>query len=833
MKLLFTLVFSAILVLTAKAQYQGPANGGTPSVVGRISGTVVDSITKKPIDYATVGLFAGDGKSPINGVVTDEKGNFKLDNIRNGAYKLTVSFLGYPAKTIGPVITTPSKPDRNLGVILLVANQKTLKEVTITGQAALVENKIDKLVYNVEKDITASGGTATDVLGKVPMVSVDMNGNVSVRGDQNVRLLINGKSTGSSAANLSDVLRAIPADQIKNIEVITSPSAKYDAEGSAGIINIITKQKNVSGISGSINGGVGTRQNNGNMNLNFNQGRFHASGNLGGFLSWPQTSTSDFEQHIQNDTINTTTSTKGTSRVSRHAIFSSISAGYDFNAYNSINTTFRLMHFKFTTDGSSNTISAIPYSFTSDGTNSFSNFDWNMDYTHKFDDNGQELSFSTQWSRGSGVNDYTNTYSAAFSNLTNDINSTNNEYTFQLDYTLPVSKVLKLEAGAKSIIRRINSVSDYYHFDQDPSDLTFDPVLSNVYKYNQDVYAGYTVLTFTLAQKWAILAGVRDENTDIHGDPENASQNLSPFSQNYNTFIPSLTIQKQLEGNNTLKVVYSKRIARPSLQFLNPFTNTSVPQSQTVGNPELNPEISDTYELDYNAFFGTSSLNTSLYYKHTKNLIEGIADPISVLVNGTPEGGTLTRFQNVGDNNSIGGSLFGSITPFKIFTITGNINLYTYKPDPTGKFITDKTQDGTYLMYNGFLRGTFTLPANFLAETYGFGGSSRRTIQGTNPAFAMYGIGLRKQFHQKKMSVGLNVVQPFANDKHFDSKISSPGFTQTNTNVIPFRSFGITFSYSFGKMSFSPPKKQGINNDDLKQGDQNQQTGGTAGPGGK
>ncbi len=831
MKQFFTLVFLTILGLTAQAQYPGGGPGG-PSVVGRISGTVIDSITKKPIDYATVALFTANGKAPINGVVTDEKGIFKFENIQIGAYKLTVSFLGYPARTISPVLTTPSKPDKNMGVILLVPNQRVLKEVTVTGQAALVENKIDKLVYNVEKDITASGGTATDVLGKVPMVSVDMNGNVSVRGDQNIRLLINGKSTGSSAANLADVLRSIPADQIKNIEVITSPSAKYDAEGSAGIINIITKQKNVSGVSGSVNGGVGTRQNNGNMNLNYNQGRFHLSGNLGGFLSWPQTSTSDFEQHIQNDSINTSTSTKGTSRVSRHGLFSSASAGYDFNAYNSINTTFRLMHFQFTTNGSSNTVSAVPYSFTSDGLNSFSNFDWNMDYTHKFDDKGHEIDFSTQWSHGVGINNYTNTYTAAFSDLKNDINSTNNEYTFQLDYTLPASKILKVEAGAKTIIRRINSTSDYYDFDQNTAPI-FNPVLSNIYKYDQDVYAGYTVFTFTLPEKWSILAGVRDENTGIHGDPESASQDLSPFSQSYNTFIPSLTLQRQLKGNNALKLVYSKRIARPSLQFLNPFVNQSAPQSQTVGNPELSPEISNTYELDYNAFFGGSSLNMGVYYRHITGLIEGIAEPISVMVNGIEQGGTLTRYQNIGNNNSIGGTMFGNVTPFKIFTISGNINLYTYKPDPSGTYITDKTQNGTYIMFNGQLRGTFTLPSNFLAEMFGFGGSPRHTIQGTNPAFAMYGLGVRKQFHQKKMSLGLNVTQPFANDKHFDSHISSPGLTQSNSNVVPFRSFGITFGYTFGKMSFNAPRKKGINNDDLKQGDQNQQQGGNGGTGGR
>jgi len=832
MKYILTIFSILTLAFSAGAQnFPGPPPGGAPGITGHISGTVIDSLTKKVLDYATVSIFPSGSKTPLSGVITDGKGNFKFENIKPGNYKLTVSYLGYPTKTIDPVVTSPSKPDNNVGTVMVSPGNKTLKEVSVVGQAALVENKIDKIVYNVEKDITASGGTATDVLGKVPMVSVDMNGNVSVRGDQNVKILINGKTTGASAANLSDVLRSIPADQIKNIEVITSPSAKYDAEGSAGIINIITKQKNVSGFSGSINGGVGTRQNNGNMNLNYNQGRFHASANLGGFASWPQTSTSTFYQHIQNDSINSTTSTNGTSRVSRHAIFSSVSAGYDFNAYNSINSTFRLMHFKFTTDGSSNTIAAVPYSFTSVGKNAFSNFDWNLDYTHKFDENGHELDFSTQWSRGSGINNYTNMYTAAFNSLANDINSTNNEYTFQLDYTLPVSKVFKVEAGAKSIIRRINSVSDYYDID-DNSNRTFDALLSNIYKYNQDVYAGYTVFTFTLPQKWSILAGIRDENTNIHGDPVNASQDLQPFSQNYNTFIPSLTLQKGLGGNNTLKLVYSKRISRPSLQFLNPFTNVSSPQNQTVGNPTLSAETSNTYELDYNAFFGSSSITIGGYYKHTNNLIEGIAEAISVDVNGTQEGGTLTRYQNIGANNSIGGTFFGSVTPFKILTITGNINMYTYKPDPSGTFITDKTQNGTYLMYNGFLRGSLTLPSNYLAEVFGFGGSSRRTIQGTNPAFAMYGIGVRKQLMQKKMSVGLNVIQPFANYKHFNSSISSPGLTQTSTNVIPFRSFGITFSYSFGKMSFNPPKNKGINNDDLKQGDQNQQQGG-GGPGGR
>ncbi len=820
-------ILLTIFIQKVSAQLPGPPSAGGNGLTGRISGKVIDSLSKKPLDYATVSLFAGESKSPLTGALTDSKGNFKFDNVHPGTYRLSVSFVGYPPKNITKVTTTPGKPDANLGNIILAPGQRTLKAVQVVGQASLVENRIDKMVYNVEKDITASGGTATDVLGKVPMVSVDLNGNVSVRGDQNVRLLINGKPTGSSAASLSDVLRSIPADQIKNIEVITNPSAKYDAEGSAGIINIVTKTKNVSGFSGSINGGVGTRQNNGNVNLNYNQGRFHASANLGGFLSWPQTTTTDFEQRIQNDSINTTTSTHGVSRSKRHAVNSSINAGYDFNAYNSINTSFRYMKFEFTNDGTSTTQSATPYSYSSNGLNSFGNFDWSADYTHKFNDQGHELDFSAQWSRGTGTTNYTNIYSGVFNSLRNNIDGKNNEYTFQLDYTLPVSKVVKLEAGAKAILRRINSTSDYYSYDQS-SNFTFNSILSNMYDYNQNVYAGYTVLTFTLKNNWSILAGLRDEHTSINADPVNASQALSPFSQDYNTFIPSLTLQKQLKNNSTFKLVYSKRITRPSLQFLNPFVNMSVPQSQTVGNPELNPEVSNTYEVDYNSFFGASSLNASLYYRHTSGLIEGIAEPIAVTVNGITQGGTLTRYQNIGNNNSIGTNLFGSLALSKKFTLTGNINAFTYKPDPAGIFTTTQSQNGTYILYNGFVRGTLNLPKDLVAEAFGFGGSSRRTIQGVNPAFALYGFGIRKQLMQKKLSLGLNATQPFKDNKEFKSTVNSPGLSQTNVTSIPFRSFGITFSYSFGKLTFGRPNQRKINNDDLKQGEQ-QQGGGTGG----
>ncbi|SDD65968.1 Outer membrane receptor for ferrienterochelin and colicins [Mucilaginibacter pineti] len=821
MKRFYTFIALICFAVSAHAQFGGTASG--PSITGRISGTVIDSVTKKPMDYTTVGLYRSGGKSPINGVVTDDKGNFKIDGIKPGSYKIVISFIGYPSKTIDPIVTSASKPDNKMGTVLLAPGAHALAEVNVVGATPLIENRIDKIVYNAEKDLTAAGGNATDLLSKVPLVSVDINGNVSVRGDQNVRVLINGKPSGATSANLSDVLKAIPADQIKTIEVITSPSAKYDAEGSAGIINIITKQKNVSGLSGGISGGVGTRQNNGNLNLNYNKNRFNLTTNIGGNASWPQTSLTEFHQEINSDSIHSVTDSKGTSRLKRHAVVGSVGAGYEFNGYNSINTTFKFNQIQFNTNGESNTVSATPYSNTTTNRNKIDGFDWNLDYTHKFKKEGEELDLSTQWSHNSGITDYTNIYTAAFPNLQNNIDARSNEYTFQADYILPINKTFKLEAGGKTILRRINSASDYFTYTAGA--FVVDPIRSNTYNYNQNVFAGYSVFTITLPKDYSILAGFRLENTDIHGEPFNAAQDLAPFDQNYNTYVPSLTIQKKLSATNTLKLSYTKRISRPSIQYLNPFVNQNNIQGQTIGNPTLNPEVSQTVELGLNSFIKTSILNLSVYYKHTSGLIEGIASPISVIVDGAEQGGTLTTYQNIGNNNSLGGSFFGTINPFKFLTIIGNINAYTYKPDPSGVFHLAQSQNGTSIQYGGFLRATATLPSNFLAETFAFGNSSRRTIQGTTPTFSIFGVGVKKQLMQKKMAIGVNVISPFAEYKSFNSDLRSPGFVQTSKFQLPFRSYGLTFSYNFGKLNFTAPKK-GVNNDDLKQGDQGMGGGG-------
>lgn len=836
--LLITIIFS---VVSAKAQFGMGAAGGASSIIGRISGTVIDSLTQKPVDYATISLFRNTGKSPITGILTDDKGNFKLDNVHPGVYRIEITYVGYPTKVVKNIETTPSKPDKNIGNTLISPSAKALKEVTITGAAALVENRIDKIVYNAEKDLTAAGGNATDVLQKVPLVAVDMNGNISLRGDANVRVLINGKPSGATSASLSDVLKTIPADQIKTIEVITSPSAKYDAEGTAGIINIITKQKNMSGLSGSVSGGVGTRQNNGNVNINYSKNRFSLAVNAGGNLTWPQVSNSTFTQTFLNGNTPTLTNSRvGTTKVKRHGAIGSVTVNYDFNSFNSLSSTLRLNQGGFNSNGgvAINTTNFIDPSknIATTGSpvshNSFGGFDWSIDYTHKFKKEGHELSFSSQWSHSVINTDFMNTYvqqSATNPNQRGNNDGTNNEYTIQTDYVLPINKVFKLEAGGKGIFRNINSNADVFRTATlnaaDSTSFILDPANSYLYKYNQYVTAGYAVMTIVLPKKYTLLAGMRDENTAITGKPSVETTNFTAFSNNYNTFVPSFTVQKQLTTTQTVKLTYSKRITRPSLTFLNPFLNASNPNSESQGNPKLSPEVSQSIELNYNTYIKSSVINLSVYYKHTGGLIESIALPIN------NSQGTLTTYANVGINNSWGASFFGSINPVKILTIRGSINGYTYDPTAQAGFATQQTRTGVTFAYNAFLSGSVALDNGFIAEVFALENSRNYTIQGSNPSFSMLGAGVRKQFMEKKMSIGINTLEPFNKYKHFNTDLESPAFVQNSTFAFPFRSVGLTFSYNFGKVTFSNPNapKKGVNNDDLKEGDQGGMGGGAPG----
>lgn len=809
---------------------QGPMGGGA-TITGKISGVIIDSLTQKPVDYATVALGRSKSTKNTNGSLTDEKGAFKIENVAPGAYKLTISFIGYHTKVMDPITTTPGKPDLNLGRIVLSPNQKMLSEVVVEGQAAVIENKIDKIVYNAEKDVAIAGGTAADVLRKVPLLAVDSDGKVSLRGSEGVKVLINGKPSGAMAANVGDALKAIPADQIKNVEVITSPSAKYDAEGTAGIINIITKKNNLEGVNGSVNAGMGTRQNSGNINLNARKGRLGVTANGGGFYSWPQISRINFERR---DVSGSVLSQSGESETDRLATNGSIGADYDFNSYNSISSNIRFNWFESGVDGSnlSRTIAgANSYDFTrlTDNQMAMNGFDWNSGYTRKFKKQGHELSLAYQLTKSALNNDYTSIFS---NNPLHEIgmnNTDQSENTFQLDYVLPLKKVT-VEVGGKTILRDILTVAETENFN--PATNVYTPLAGRNYDfdYNQDVFAGYATFGFTLAKKYGVKAGVRYEATAINGKPVGESNTVTqPFSSDYSNLVPSFVISRTFKDFSTVKLSYNQRIQRPGLFYLNPFLNSSDVFNQQRGNPGLRPELSHNVDLNYSRFIKTTVINASVYFRRTNDIIESLVRPVEFTnAQGQTQIGSLTTFDNIASNNSVGFNFFGQINPIKPVTIRSNFNVYTYDINTENPLAAANVTDEIYVMYNAFLSATVNLPKSFIVETFLITNSPRRTSQGEMPSFNMWNVGVKKELFKKKGSIGVTVIDPLNERKNFRQDIASGSFAQTSNFSIPFRSVGVSFSYRFGKLTAgqAPRKKRGVTNDDLKQGDQ---TGGGAG----
>jgi ferric enterobactin receptor len=821
MKALFTstLIFICIS-LTAQFPF-----GGQQAVLlkGKIEGNLVDSISKEAIGFASIVLRKAGTQKDLDGVTSLENGSFEFQNVKTGKYDIVISFIGYNDKLVQNIETTLKKPDVDLGVIFLNPTSLLLDAVIVKEERALIENKVDRIVYNAENDASIAGGDATAVLRKVPLLTVDLDGNVSLRGSQNVRILINGKPSGMFSSNLADALKMFPADQIKKVEVITSPSAKYDGEGTGGIINIITSKQNIEGLAGSVNASAGIRQNSLFSSLNAGKGRLGFSSSAAIFYSNPAKGNINFQRIDEVDNLRNTYSQSGYQTTSRLGGNGNASVFYDFNGYNSINSSFNFRGFGFDLDGVTNgrfDNQTMKFTDTFDRTNMGNNFnggyDWNTDYTMKFENQkDRELSFAFQYTKdnndqNSDVIENHNylTFINRNAKITND--GDNNEYTLQADYVHPFKAGIKLETGLKSVMRRIKS--DYQNSILN-AEGNYEKIteFTDVFNYNQDVTAAYSSLNFILAKKWNFITGLRYEGTSFNGNY--ASGKNEKFKDNYDNFLPNITVSRNLPNFKSIKLSYNQRIQRPSLQFINPFSNTTDFLNRVIGNPLLLPEISDQIELGYNTNFKGFTIFSAVYYKKTRDIIEQVL----YLNNEISE----NTFLNIGRNNSIGLNLFTTKTIKKLTIRTGG-NFFTY--NAKGFVGAQELQRSTY-EYNLFFNGDYSFSGTLKADFFGFFKSPKRGLQGDNPAFSIYGMGIRKEF--KKSSIGLTLIEPHTPNKIFKSNVKGFNYSQVSEFTLPFRSIGLNFRYKFGNVDFKERKTK-IKNNDMKSGEEGQQGGAPA-----
>ncbi len=829
--LLFFLAF--LWTISLSAQFGGGQGGGggnwggntKTTIKGKITGQLIDEETKEPIEFATAILLDSDFGKEIQGVLTDEKGRFSLVDVVKGTYDVQLSIMGYEDKVIKKIKLSPEKPDEDLEVITIAEQAIQIEGAEVTAEASLIENRIDKIVFNAEKDATNVGGNAADVLRKVPLLSVDLEGNVTLRGSQNIRILLNGKTSGLFANSVADALKAIPAEQIKKVEVITTPTAKYDGEGSAGIVNIITKKKTVEGFSGSINSSIGTRQNNAGLSINAAKGRFGF--NAGGytFFSWPRDGTYNFyrEDYLSDGSIRVLD--QG-GVYSNNIIGYSGNAGafYDFNAYNSINMSLRANGFNNFRDGVTTVAFNDPlfninqlFDRNTNGKTLNNGLDWTTDYKKTFKKPEQEFTLAFQLNTNLSDQDDEKQQALDDALLRQEQMNTNDgrnyEYTIQTDYVHPFSKKAKLEIGAKGVLRRINSDYSLQDYDFSLQQFVVNSLATDIFTYDQDVYAGYASMTFSLDKedKWGAVAGARYENTAISG--EFNSGDTAPFENSYDNILPSFILTRKLKGFSSIKLSYTKRIQRPSLFYVNPFTNNTDERNIVYGNPFLNPEITQKYEVNYNTFVKGVVFNASLYYNLTEDVIESFLTVDDA-------GVSQTSFQNIGTNNSYGFNFFTSFTLFKKWTIRGNVDVFTY--DVSGNLNGESLSRQT-MNWNGFLSSSYDFGKGLKAEAFGFYRSPRLTVQGSTPTFSMISFGASKELFDKRASLGISIIEPFQRDKSFPSTLEGPGFYQISDFTIPFRSFGIKFSYRFGKLDFKGGKRNSkIRNDDQKEGEGSQ-----------
>jgi len=796
---------------------------------GQVSGTLIDSTTTKPVPFATVSIQTLDNKL-INGVTTDEKGSFLLNKIAIGSYKVVISFVGYRTKTLDKLAITVEKPLVDLKHIQLSPDSRSLKQVDVVGQKALVEDKGDRLVYNAEKDVSNTGGTAADVLRKVPMLTVDLDGNLKMRGSSNIKVLVNGKPSSIMARNLADALKQMPANIIKSVEVITSPGAKYDAEGSAGVINIITK-KAVQGTNGTVNLTAGNLNRSLGSNLNVKGKKLGLAISLNGYQyrnigenTSTRTALTDGQPAsiLRQNTYRDNTGTGG---------YGEMSLDYDPDSTNRINFSANAWGGNFPSNSTLDSRLTDPQGVVLQEfhrdikfRNPYGNTGFNLGWTKSFNKSGKatagrEFSVLTQYARmpdnyyysirQTGMQSEVPTYLERSTNL-----SRNNEYTFQADYTHPFTAHtkhdtlgFKLEAGAKTILRGIGSE---FSVDQSTTGLeanyTLDPSRSNDFTYDQRVVSGYTSLKMDSKRKWNLTAGARLEHTTIQGDFVSTQ---SKFNSQYQNLIPSFTVAKTIRDKHTFKVSYTQRISRPLIWYLNPFRNSSDPKNIQTGNPLLNPELTHATELSYSTFGKEgASFNAALFWRQTNNSIEWLSTVDA-------QGVALSSPQNIGQNASYGANLNLSLQPNKQFNFSVGSDI-TYV-DLTSVALNQRTSGWVWSLSPN---ASYKLPKDVTLQANGYVGSGWISLQSRNSGWYYYGVSAKKEWMDKKMSLTLNVNNPFNRNVRMTSDQFAPSYTAQNTSLFVNRSVRLTLSYKFGQMSAGGKQSKKIRNDDGKGGGQ-------------
>jgi len=628
----------------------------TPQMLS-VKGIAIDSVTNKPLGYTTVVLEDAITKQSIKAGLTKDDGSFELKAPAGRAYQLVLASVGYKNKIIN---ITGTNAAINVGRVFLAASSRQLNEVSVTATRPLMKQEVDRISYDIQADPDSKALSVLDMMRKVPLLSVDGNDNIQLKGSTNYKILINGKESALVAKNPSDILKSMPATNIEKIEVITTPPAKYDAEGLAGIINIITKKNADQGYNIGINSRFNTVFGPGyNINGTLKQGKFGMSlfGGFGsnGTLTTGSGNTENIFFPHTNITQTTITQTGTTTQTGKFH-YGGTEMSYEIDTLNLVTASIDLFGNDQNQYGPQYSITdslGIPkqlYTLNNKGTGSFTGFDASLNYQLGFKKSKDRLlTFSYKYSYSPNKQFNDNMFSGRFNyplagypdyQQYNDAG--NKDHTIQVDYASPLSKQVSIEAGAKAILR--NNYSNYHVNDRDTLTQQYvtKDALTNDFNYHQDILSLYNSYQLKM-EKWTGKAGLRLEHTALSADFISAGVNTAP---SYSNLIPSVSIQRSFK-TSSINFGYTQRIQRPGIFQLNPFVDRSNPTFISTGNPQLKPELDNTFELTYSNFT-KNSINIGLSYAFSNNSIQNVSSLRTEQVGKKLDTVTYTTFENLG-----------------------------------------------------------------------------------------------------------------------------------------------------------------------------------------
>jgi outer membrane receptor protein involved in Fe transport len=752
-----------------------------------VIGKLVEEETSQTIPYATIVIKDKSTNKNIRGVITDDSGNFIITTTKPNFY-VEISFMGFETKTITEFTVTNRKV--NLGTIKLAPNSQALDEVVVTGEVSKTVFKLDKRVFNVGKDISSTGASALEVLNNVPSVNVNIEGDISLRGSSGVQILINGKPSVLADPS-SNALGTITADMIENIEIITNPSAKYEASGTAGILNIILKKEEKKGWNGSISVNTGIPDNHSlGLSLNRRTENFNLFAQLGaGYRSLPQESENINRNLITNEVL------LSNGKEFRNETFFNLTLGADYHI-NDLNVLTLSGNFAYEIedqpsnynfqffDENNNLISSWLREETTEATNP--KYKYELNYKKQFENNEDhtlQLSALGSFFGKELESQFANTTSSG-TNINSDQQTKTNfqqaDYTFKADYVNPINEVYTIETGAQYVINDVGNDFEVRDFIDGAYLVNED--LTNNFEWNQKVLGLYVTGAYE-REKWGIKAGLRIEKTNVNTLLTNTNQSNE---RNYSNFFPTLHTSYKISDNVSFQAGYSKRIFRPRLWDLNPFFNIRNNFNIRVGNPNLQPEFTDSYEFTSIYKVGKASLSSSLYHRHTTDVVARVSTFKDNVTFYTPE--------NIGTNSSIGFETNGKYNPNKWLTFTGDFNFNYF--DRAGTF-ENQVFDFTGSQWSSRLGSKIGFPTDIDLELTGNYRSGFETIQGEQTGFAFMDLGIRKKIFKGKAIVNLGIRDVFA------SRIQERFVNQPTFETYSFgqrgRFFTLGISYGFGK----------------------------------